>query len=395
MSTDDLAEQIATLPLVDHHVHTSLAQTPTLAELAGMLSESDRPSPAGTSPFDTQLGFAVRRHCAPLLGLAAHAPIEEYYRARAELGAEETDRRLLSAAGVEAWVVDSGYQAPILTTLDAFADRVPGGRVSEVVRLETTLESVAAGSTAADLMDRFAARFADLLPTAIGLKSVIAYRHGFDIPGERPSAAEVQRAAGTWLAEIDAGATPRVEDPVLARELLWRAAETQLPLQLHVGFGDPDVDLRRGNPLLLRDWIEAVEPLEAPLMLLHCYPFHREAGFLAHSYPQVHLDVGLAINYAGAASAAIVAETLEIAPFHKVLYSSDAWGPAELHHLGAVLWRRAMTRALGAWVEEGEWSAGDAMRIARLMARENAERVYGDGLTTVRTQTRPNSGGGS
>jgi len=47
------------------------------------------------------------------------------------------------------------------------------------------------------------------------------------------------------------------------------------------------------------------------------------------------LDVGLAVNYAGAASPAIVAESMELAPFRKLLFSSDAWGAPELHLLGS------------------------------------------------------------
>jgi uncharacterized protein len=85
----------------------------------------------------------------------------------------------------------------------------------------------------------------------------------------------------------------------------------------------------------------------------------------------------LAVNYTGARSRAIVAEALEVAPFGKLLFSSDAWGPAELHYLGAVLWRRAMTSVLGEWVESGDWSAADALRVVRMVGAGNAKRVYG------------------
>jgi predicted TIM-barrel fold metal-dependent hydrolase len=112
------------------------------------------------------------------------------------------------------------------------------------------------------------------------------------------------------------------------------------------------------------------------VLLLHCYPYEREAGYLAQAFTNVYIDAGLAINYAGARAGAIIARTLEMAPFTKVLYSSDAWGPAELHHLGAVLWRRATARVLGGWVEDGDWTAADARRVATLIASENARRAY-------------------
>ena len=66
-----------------------------------------------------------------------------------------------------------------------------------------------------------------------------------------------------------------------------------------------------------------------------------------------------------------------MAPFGKLLFSSDACGPAELHYLGAVLWRRALASVLGQWVESGEWSAADALRVLRMVGADNAKRVYG------------------
>ena len=184
-------------------------------------------------------------------------------------------------------------------------------------------------------------------------------------------------AAGHWLRQAELSGQVRVTDPVLLRHLLWSGLSHGLPLQLHTGFGDPDADLRRNDPLLLRGFLERAEPHGVPVMLLHCYPYHRGAGHLASAYPHVFLDVGLAINHTGARAAAVVAESLELAPFGKVLFSSDAWGPAELHYLGALLWRRAIAAVLGRWVADGDWSRADAVRVAGMIASGNARRVYG------------------
>ena len=87
----------------------------------------------------------------------------------------------------------------------------------------------------------------------------------------------------------------------------------------------------------------------------------------------------------------MLAEALELAPFAKVLYSSDAWGPAELHYLGAAVWRRAVTAVLGGFVEQGDWSADDAARVATLWGRENAVRLYNldQRYRPVYTSSRP------
>jgi predicted TIM-barrel fold metal-dependent hydrolase len=150
-----------------------------------------------------------------------------------------------------------------------------------------------------------------------------------------------------------------------------------LPLQLHVGFGDRELDLDRANPLLLLDFLRSVEASKVPVLLLHCYPFEREAGYLAQAFDNVYLDVGLAVNHVGVRSRSLIARSFELAPFTKILYSSDAIGPAELHYLGARLWRNAITGVFGRWIDDDEWSEADARRVVELVARENARRVYG------------------
>lgn len=372
MSTEDLAAVIDGLPLVDHHVHGALAGEVDRPALELLLTESDRPVPEWMTQFDSQLGFAIRRWCAPELGLPAHADAAAYVARREELGAEEVTRRLLAASGIGHYLVETGYKGDEILSPDEMAS-ASGVRADEVVRLEAVLEDLARnGIGAAELPSRFPEVLAERTVDAVGLKSIVAYRYGFDFDPERPSEAEVVAAAGNWLRS---GST-RVDDPVLLRFLLWSGVDRGLPLQLHAGYGDPDVELHRCDPLLLTRFIKLVEPSGVDLMLLHCYPFHRNAGYLAQVFPHVYFDVGLGVNYSGVRSSAVVAESLELAPFAKILFSSDAWGPPELHHLGASLWRRGMRKALSEWVEAGEWSEEDAIRVVRMIGQDNASRVY-------------------
>jgi predicted TIM-barrel fold metal-dependent hydrolase len=112
------------------------------------------------------------------------------------------------------------------------------------------------------------------------------------------------------------------------------------------------------------------------VLLLHCYPYHRQAAFLASVYPHVYVDVGLALNHVGTRAAAVLAETLELAPFGKLLYSSDAFGLAELYLLGALQFRRALGRLLDGWVADGDLAPADAARYAEMVGAGNARRVY-------------------
>ncbi|GGS63694.1 amidohydrolase family protein [Nonomuraea spiralis] len=380
MSTDlDLApagfvRAIEELPLVDHHVHGAVAHDLSRGAFEELITESDRPVPEWMTQFDSQVGYAVLRHCAPVLGLEPHCPPEEYLARRARLGAEEVNRLLLGASGVAHYLVETGYRGDEILGPSGMAE-VTGSPADEIVRLETVAEQVAAGGCgAATFAQAFAEALWERTAQARGLKTVAAYRHGLDLDPEPPGRAEVTEAAGRWL-----GSGGRLSDPVLLRHLIWTGIERGLPLQFHTGLGDPDLDLRRADPLLLRGLVERAEPSGVPLVLLHCYPFQRHAGFLAQAYPNVFFDVGLGVTYSGARGVALVAESLEVAPFAKILFSSDGWGPAELHHLGAVLWRRAMARVLGRFVVEGEWSAAQAMRVAAMVGADNARRVYGLG----------------
>jgi predicted TIM-barrel fold metal-dependent hydrolase len=358
--------------LVDHHCHGVVRGPLDRAGFELLATEAARAAPPGCTTLDSQLGFAVRRWCARLLGLAPHAPADDYLAERARLGPAEVNRRLLGAAGIDTFLVDTGYRAGDLLTPAELAASA-GSAAAEVVRLESVAERVAAGDVGAE---GFAAAYAEALDAAtvdaVAVKSVLAYRHGLDIAPERPSMMEVRAAAGRWLRR-----GTRLDDPVLLRHVLWAGVERGLPVQIHTGFGDPDLDLARSDPALLTGFLRAVQDRGVAVMLLHCYPFQRQAGYLAQVFPHVYLDVGLAVNHVGARAAAVIAESLELAPFHKVLYSSDAFGLPELHALGAVLFRRALTEVLGGWVADGSWSAPDAERVAWMIGVGNAERVYG------------------
>jgi predicted TIM-barrel fold metal-dependent hydrolase len=372
-----LATVIEELQLTDQHVHLVVPGPLTRPEFERFLTESDQPAPAGSTEFDSQLGFALRRWCAPVIRLdPAVASPDAYLECRNSLPGTGPSGAFLSAAGCGRMLVDTGYTAPGSVSLTELAD-LSGAGVSEVVRLESVAEELAsAGCTAAG----FAASYDELLgqrsADAVAVKSIIAYRFGLDFDPLRPGRREVTAAAGRWLRAAEQPGTVRLTDPVLLRAVLWAGVKRGLPIQVHTGFGDPDLDLRRADPLLARQFLAATAGAGVPVVLLHCYPFHRQAGFLAQAYPHVYLDLGLAMNYTGARAAAVLAETLELAPFAKVLYSSDAYGLPELVYLGARLWRNAMTEVLGGWVADGHWTEPDAIRVATMIGAGNAARLY-------------------
>ncbi|MEV4434931.1 amidohydrolase family protein [Streptomyces sp. NPDC049585] len=373
---------LAIPPLVDQHCHGIDRRELAAADFAAYLTESDAPPATGTSFFDTQLGFAVRRWCPPLLGLEAHCTPGHYLERRRELGAAEAARRLLGATGIAEYLVDTGIPGD-LTGPRELAAAGGGATWHEVVRLEPLAERAAdTADGPGAFLDALATAVTDAARHAVGFKSVAAYRHGLDLPPDRPRPAQVRTAADQWLLTRAPG--ERLTDPVLLRHLLWSAADTALPLQVHTGFGDPDLTLHRSDPLLLTDFVRAVRPTGATVVLLHCYPYHRGAAYLASVFPHVYADMGLALSHTGARAHAVLAEMLELTPFGKLLFSTDAYGLPELYVVGAELFRRALSRLLGDWVAEGAWSAADAGRVAAMVAADNARRVYRLGSTASR-----------
>ncbi|MGY2703473.1 MULTISPECIES: amidohydrolase family protein [unclassified Nocardioides] len=347
-----LVEHLGSVGLVDHHVHGWFTEPGDRAAFEEALNEGAT-GPV-SSGFDLPIGVAVRRWCAPLLGLPALTTSDEYWEARSATPYDELVRTFLTAAGVDHWVVDTGLTPGLVTD--------PEPR-SEVIRLELLMEQVLGED---DVVGAFRERLGRAVASGtVGAKTIAAYRCGLEIDWSRPDDADVAARART--------ASTRVVDPVLVAFGAHEAAALGLPLQVHTGFGDRDLDLSAANPLHLTPLIRTVS---SPVLLLHCYPYHRQAGYLAQAFEHVFFDVGLAINHLGARSVQLVAEAMDLAPFGKQLYSSDAYGLPELHFLGSVLWRRAMGEVIGGWVRRGDWSTDDAIRVVDLIGRDNAARVY-------------------
>ena len=365
-----LAQHIDGVALIDQHVHGCWLTAGDRRRFENSLNEANtEPLAAFDSGFDTQLGFAVRARCGPILGLAKHADPREYWERRSQFGEPELARLFLPAAGVSDWLVDTGLDDEASSIAGvAELNTLSGNRVHEVVRLEQVAEQAALAS------GDYASAFEEILhqrtATAVGTKSVLAYRDGFDGDLSEPPAAQVAEAASRWR---DRGGT-RLQDRVLLRFGVHAALRLGKPLQFHVGFGDRDCDLHNANPLYLLDFLR--QSGNTPIVLLHCYPYEREAGYLAQAFNNVYVDGGLSVNYLGARSPSFIARLLEMAPFRKILYSSDGFGPAELHFLGAALWRAGLQRVLRGFVEEGDWKEADAVRVVDFIAHQNAARLY-------------------
>jgi Predicted metal-dependent hydrolase of the TIM-barrel fold len=366
--------------LVDHHCHGIITDTLERPRLEALMSESHRPAIPGVTQFDKPLGQVIRRYCAPILDLEPLASADDYVRRRTELGGEEVASRLMKATRVAGMLIDTGHRSDDILGVEAMG-ALSGGFAHEVVRIESTMEQVArtAGS-GLELIDGFDVLVRERAAGAVALKSIVAYRTTFAIDQTRPTRAEAIAAADAWLRRNEASGWRRLEDATLIRHALFQAldicAERQFPLQLHVGVGDLDVDMPKCDPTVFIPFVKQAEERDVPITLLHSFPFVQESAWMAEVFSNVYFDVGFTLNFTGPQARRIMEEALGMGPFFKQLYSSDAFGLAELHYLGAVQFRRVLDAVLSDWIAAGDCTAKDADRIAAMIGFENTERIY-------------------
>jgi hypothetical protein len=372
-TSEQIEAALSDAPLVDGHCHSILAAAPDPAAFALAATEASVAPPEGISLLDGPLGLAVRRWCAPQLDLQAGIPMEDYLSRRAELGAGEVNRRLLEAARLSHLLIDTGLDGPELVA-PAELGETAGAEIREVVRLERVAERLAgSGVTAFGFAAAYREALAKATADAVATKSILAYRHGFDIDFARPGPTAVRVAAGRWLARKGSA---RLDDPVLLRFVLWCGIDRGLPLQIHTGLGDRDLRLAASDPALLQRFVAAAEPSGVPIVLLHCYPYQRQAGWLAQVFPHVYVDVGLTLAQVGARADAVLAEFFELAPFGKLLFSTDGYALPELFLVGAAQFRHSLARLLTTWVADGAMPSSDAVRVATMVSGDNARRLY-------------------
>ena len=138
----ELGERIDALDLVDNHVHGYwLAEGSRRGFENGLNEANTAPLAEFDSGFDTQLGFAVRAHCAPLLGLEPHIDPDTYWEHRSRLTPDQLARLFLPAAGVSDWLVDTGLSGAVAGLAEM--RQATCAEVREVVRLEQVAEQAA------------------------------------------------------------------------------------------------------------------------------------------------------------------------------------------------------------------------------------------------------------
>ena len=260
---------------------------------------------------------------------------------------------LLRATRTEWLLVDDGYPPPGGGTSWDELGELANCSARPVLRIERVAEEAGLDGLRGEVSAARENGFA-------GLKTIAAYRGGLDFEAFEPT-------NSLELGERVEGAAMRAA--VMAALQANEETGSPLPVQVHAGFGDSDLFLPRVQPGFLKPLIERFR--DTPFVLLHCYPFVREAGWLAHVYGNVYFDLSLTIPHVSR-PAEMVRQALELAPVSKLLYASDAARTPELYYLAAKWWREALAEVLTEALDPHE-----AEVAGKRILRENARALYG------------------
>jgi predicted TIM-barrel fold metal-dependent hydrolase len=365
------------VPVVDGHGHPLLPDPWSVsAETFVDLFSEGRP---GTMAAHVPHTVYFRRACRDLARwLDSGVTVDAILEARRKSGAAGA-RRLLAERRVAALLMDTGYPPGAMALADM--QRTLPSAVHEVFRIETCAERLVAQVPDHDaFMEAFRAALRDAARTCVAFKSIVAYRSGLAV--RPPDTRDARRSYDDVATRVRAGGSRRLtEKPLLDAlffETLEAARETGRPVQVHAGFGDPDIDLLASDPLLLRPVLEDARWAGVRLVLLHmAYPYAREAAFMTAVWPQVYLDLSLAIPFLGPGVAPALVDVLSLAPSSKLLYGSDVSALPELFALSADWGRVALGEALGWLIERDALTGSEARAVGRQILCENAAALYG------------------
>jgi predicted TIM-barrel fold metal-dependent hydrolase len=370
------------IPLVDEHCHGLYrAQQPT--DVMGWRRHFTESRDESTWKEHVHSTLFYHRLIRELALFFACEPSETaVLEARKRYQPTDLIRTFLQAGTIATLLIDQGYPPSDLLMPDSTVAALANCHVAPFLRLENLMEElISQHNTLDDTTQALRAALADVRSQGyVGLKSIVAYRTGLDIRWWETSEVEASfreaRQTATQERHLRLQHKPLLD--TLLHVAFTEAAQQDLPLQFHTGYGDTDADMLLANPLHLRAVLEHRPYRGMPVILLHeCYPYTHQGGYLAAVYEQVYLDLSYGIPFLSYGEmTSFTRAALGVTPITKLLYSSDAVGIPELHWISARDGRRILGQALGEAVSFGELTLTEAETAAKAVLHDNAARLY-------------------
>jgi hypothetical protein len=373
---------LSNVPLADNHCH-GIYQTQTPADLTAwrrLFTESSDPEMRSKHVATTLFYRRLIREMATFF--ACEQTEEAVLAARQQHDDQSLVSKFLQAANFDILFVDKGYPPPELLLSDTKVSDLANCRVAPILRVELLMQHlIVENGTFSAVVEALRAALNDVRGQGyVALKSIVAYRTGLNI--RTWDIDDIEEAFAVARGEVQERGSVRLAHKPLLDTLLHvtfaEAARQQLPVQFHTGYGDTDADLLLANPLNLRAVLERYEYREMPVVLLHeSYPYTQQGAYLATVYENVYFDLSYGIPYLGYHEMVdFTRAAFSVAPFSKLLYSSDAVGVPEIHWISALDGRRILGQVLGECVANGDLSSTEAEEAGVAVLHDNAVRLY-------------------
>ncbi len=268
-------------------------------------------------------------------------------------------RFLFDDAGIEGLVIDEGFgkkeiEIPINYKL--------------LFRIETIINSLFSLS-----FDKAVETFEETLRQKIrdgysGFKSIIAYRTGLKIVCDKKRAIEdFFSGEEDWYGKKAKG----FRDYLFCKTMEI-SKELNVPFQVHTGAGDRDIKLDLARPSFLTD---IVRKYEGKIVFVHSgYPYHRETAWMSYIFPSVYLDLSQVTPFAPLGALNALEEIMEVSPFNKIMYGSDAFNLPEIAWLSAKVFPRFLDSVLEKMRNFNIIDNTD--EIKEMILKKNAQNVY-------------------
>jgi len=210
----------------------------------------------------------------------------------------------------------------------------------------------------------------------IGVKVHLAEQVGF---GTMPVWEDEAMSIFPHAKAGDADAYKKLYTAVFTATLL-QCQELGVPVHLHSGFtgGMWDGPIYNADPFLLAPFLCQTEFLKTKIILLHAgYPWTKQAGQLAHSFPHVWVDMSQVSPWASLRIVECYRDVMAWTPLSKIVIGSGGHGSPEIAWLAALTAKTALTEVLGDAIRLGLMATKQAEAAARMILHDNASRLYG------------------
>jgi uncharacterized protein len=372
---------LTSIPVVDNHCHPVLLnQHMDALRFRGYCTEASDPSFAEKHIPNTLYYLWLLRQMATFYGCERNE--DDILAARNRLGSDALLEHLLRAANIDTLVLDPAYPLSSVCYTPERMGQLGHCRAFKMLRLETLMQELIPGYSD---FDEVIERFADQVRHAhehgyCALKSIVAYRTGLNIAewSKDEAAAAFLEAR---LQVTEQGALRIAHKPLIDYLLhiaFQEAAEQQLPIQFHTGYGDSDTDMRLGNPLQLREVLERGDYHGMAIVLLHeSYPYCQLGAYLAAIYPHVYFDLSYTIPFLDKLEMlAFTRQALSVAPASKLMFSTDGIHLPEMHWAGAIRGRAIIGQVLDEMIDADEIDENQGYDIAQQVLHDTAYAVY-------------------